>query len=156
MLITEALLSFREALKVDGDIKDFCNSKYNKDLTVFLGADQRDLPDVNNAPYVLLDRASVRFSEKNLERYGEYDFYLLICIYQDRITKDDAGVIYDGVVEIDNLSYLVRKSISSLDLPVSFVSESVAGTTDTPLRNYPVYYHVDHGQLKLRENRAGG
>lgn len=153
MLATEALNDIRNILISDTDIKEFCNTKYNKDITVFLGADERDLPDINNAPYILLDRASVKFNEKNLDRDAEYEFYALVCVYQERITKDANGSIYNGVLEIDELCYKVRNAVSAAPLAISFVSESLAGTSDAPLRRYPIYYHIERAQIKLKEER---
>ena len=156
-LITEILLDIRNAIINSQAIQDFCFQKYTKEIKVFLGADERDLPEINNCPYVLLDRGKATLKNSNTLREVEYDFYIFICICQTDIQNDGNGIIYSGIIEIDQLAQLIRQEISkNVVAPVEFVEEEVPSVSENaPLRQYPVYFLFERGTIKLRERRDG-
>ena len=154
-LITEILVDIRNAIINSASIKDFCNQKYDKDIKVFLGADERDLPEINNCPYILLDRGKAKLQNDNTLREVECDFYIFICIYQSDIQDDGNGIIYSGIIEIDQLAQLIRQEISKNVLaPIEFVEEEIPSVSENaPLRQYPVYFQFERANIKLRERR---
>lgn len=153
--ITETLLKVRDALLSSEKIRDFCQTKYDRPVKVFLGADIRDLPEVENCPYILLDRGKAVFKNENMLRDVACEFYLFICIYQPNVQEDQGGLIYTGVLEIDSLAQLVRQEIcKSVAAAINFTEEEVPSANEAaPLRQYPVYVHFEKADIKTRENR---
>ena len=156
-LITEILLDIRNAIINSEAIQDFCFQKYTKEIKVFLGADERDLPEINNCPYILLDRGKAKLQNNNTLRVVECDFYIFICIYQADIQDDGKGLIYSGILEIDQLAQLIRQEISkNVVVPIEFVEEEIPSISENaPLRQYPVYFQFEKANIKLRERRDG-
>ncbi|HDM08699.1 MAG TPA: hypothetical protein ENF97_01070 [Candidatus Omnitrophica bacterium] len=154
--ITEVLEEIRAALLNSQDIDNFCQTNYGKSLKVFLGADERDLPEISNCPFVLLDRGSIDFSEGNTYRDSACEFYLFIAIYQEQTIDDGRGVVYSGINEIDELSQMIRQEICNSIYPVLFEEETVIGINpDLPLRRYPVYMVMNKAIIRpMRERRS--
>jgi len=154
-LITEILLDIRNVIIDSQLISDFCIQKYGREIKVFLGADERDLPEINNCPYVLLDRGKSKLQDSNTIRNLNGEFYIFICIYQTDIQDDGKGVVYSGILEIDQLARLIRQEISKkIVAPVEFIEEEIPSTSENaPLRQYPIYFHFERANIKLRERR---
>lgn len=154
--ITEILLNIRQAILNSDIIQNFCRNAYNKELKVFLGADERDLPEINNCPYMLLDRGKAKLTDSNTLRNIDAEFYIFLCIYQETVQEDATGIIYQGVVEIDELSRLVRQEIcKNVVAPIEFVEEEIPSANENaPLRQYPVYFQFQKAFIKLREDKA--
>jgi len=114
------------------------------------------LPEVENCPYVILDRAEAKYTENNQLRDIECEIFLFICIYQEDITDDGRGVIYKGVEEIDSLAQLIRQEVSKkkLKAPVMWTDSVIPSVSESaPLRRYPIYMQLEKATIKLRERR---
>ncbi len=154
MTIIEALKDIRDVLINSDEVNSYCQSKYSKNIKVFLGADERDLPEYGNAPYVLLDRGKALFESRNSARNASCDFYMFVCVYQENITNDGNGVVYDGALEADELAQIIRQVVTeNTKHPVSFKEERLLGETEISLRKYPIYAQVEMGEIKIREER---
>jgi uncharacterized Fe-S cluster-containing radical SAM superfamily enzyme len=150
----EALKDIRDVLLNSDEINSYCQNKYLKNIKVFLGADERDLPEYGNAPYVLIDRGKALFESRNSARNTSCDFYMFICVYQENITDDGNGVIYDGALEADELTQIIRQVVTeNTNYPIDFKEEKLLGDADISLRKYPIYALVEIGEIKLREGR---
>jgi len=153
--VAEKLQEIRTLLISSAAIDSFCQSSFGKNLTVFLGADVRNLPEIDNYPYLLLDRGSSTFTDyQNSFADVTSEFYIFICIRDEQLEQPDGrGTIYRGVKQIDRLSQLVRQEICKAHPEIEFTKEDPVSMSETlPLREYPVYVSLLTGEIRhLRE-----
>jgi len=147
--IADVLVDMQNILVNSSSIQAFCQTNYSKDLSVFVGADANNLENVDQCPYVVLDRAYSDFDRKNKAIDADAHLYAFFCIYQRAITNK----VYQGVTEIDELAQLARWEImNNLAYPIEFIREFIPSEKiDTPLRPYPIYTLVNTAKIKIME-----
>ena len=148
-MIYDALREMFNILKDSDELNKFCKENLGGELSVFLGSDENNLTEIDNAPYIVLDKSYVDFKRVNRQLECDAHFYLFFCIY-DEGKKDG---VYSGVEKIDKFAYIARWEIlKNIKRPVEFLQETIqAEKVDAPLRSYPVYTMLLTGKTVYKE-----
>ena len=153
-MISDVLNSLTDIIATSDEINEYCQNKYGKELNIFLGADERDLPEISNAPFVLLDRSKAKYEERNKMRETEYEIFFFVCIVQENITKEGNRIIYNGISEVEKLAEKIRKTVTQINYPIEFIASDIPSLGENgTLRRYPAYYLFERAQVKIREER---
>ncbi len=147
--ISDVLIDIQGILLSSSAIGAFCQVKYGKAISVFVGADVNNLENIDQCPYVILDRSFSNLERKNLAINIDANLYAFFCIYQKSIT----GNVYAGVTEIDEFAQIARwEIINNISHPIEFMKEYIPSEKEeTPLRVHPIYTLIDTAKIKIME-----
>ena len=152
--MNDIMNKWRDALKVSASIRDFCMTRYNKTLRIFIGSNPKELPADPEYPLVILYPGT---KEEGLE-LQEYTYQLTVkwAVLQSAVVTAGDVTEYSGITECDELGQLIYLELAGLstDNPISSVRynlEPVAcyprfpGWMDitlkiTPVNGYSIYY----------------
>jgi len=112
MGIRSILEALRDGIRDDAELKQYCQGKYSKNQTVFLGFNPADLPDSSYFPVVVI--AGVDSLEITASR-RKWRIRLGINIENDTIDTSIANsVTYEGFVDAEELREKVEEAIFRL------------------------------------------
>ena len=129
------------ALFVDTTIRAFCQLHFEKNLSVFIGQDETDLPSEALCPMVIITGGTRGNSEsRNLKTRSAG---VLIAIRDAMTAEKEANttgvVVFPGLAKLDELADMISKALVNLPLHPSgaYVSDLEEGPPD--VIEFPVY-----------------
>jgi hypothetical protein len=123
---------WRDALKIDADIRAFCLEKYGKAPKFFVGVDIKDLPKKEDCPFIML-RPGVKSEGVNLPE-NSYMIPIGWCILNpNKIVTGDV-IECAGLEECDQLGQLIITCIASVEAKgvVSSIQYDIEGVDHFP------------------------
>ena len=123
---------WRDAIKNSAAISSFCQEKYGKDLTLFVGFNGKHPPQGHDCPYVVI------FPGSKTEGLGEPEYQYMVslgwAIKQDAVTVTDGVHEVLGVKESDQLGQLLYGAIAeaSANYPVTHAEYDIETQTFFP------------------------
>lgn len=116
---------WKNAIKNSSEIDNYCNSKYQKPITIFVGMDMKNKPVDNDFPIVII-RPGVK-----IEGEDEVEFRYSISaswgIINENVTAVDNVKELDGIKECDELGQLIFEELSKINTnyPLSTVEYEI-------------------------------
>jgi hypothetical protein len=101
---------WRDVLKNDQDIIDFCQLKYGKNHTIFMGLDIKNPPKKDDCPYIIINPESK--SEGGDQSEYPYSVFVGAGIFNDQKTITDNVVEMNGMQEISDFLQLILAKIA--------------------------------------------
>ena len=123
---------WRDAIKYSSAISSFCQTKYGKPLTLYVGFNGKNPPKAENCPFAVI------FSGTKTEGLGEPEYQYMVsigwAILQDDVTITNGVHEVIGAKESDQLGQLLYEAIAeaSTNYPVTHVEYDVETQTFFP------------------------
>mgnify|MGYP001164217733 CR=1 FL=1 len=113
-------------------LKEYCQSKYQKDPKFYFGGDPKNPPQENDCPYIVIIPGS---KEEGLSLSPfSYTVYVFCVIAQQGIVKTDVETKLSGTVEISEISQIVYEELQTnlVDNPISSMNMDIITDTKFP------------------------
>jgi len=145
MLLTDVLALIETTLLNDADINAFCQQRFGRRLFVFCGIDPKDPPEYKYCPMVCL--ATGPRAREAAQDYYSHGLNVGVSISQDKITKTDWSVHFDGADDLNTLARLVERRIT-----LTLNSAGIAGTQEPGYEDVinPPYFEAVWSYSRIR------
>lgn len=150
--VYDVLNVIRAGLLQSEAIREWCIRNYRMPLRVHVGADESDLPNVERAPTVVIDRGECAYQTVNQMRTLEMEINVVISIVDDEVVEDATGRVYRGVGRVEELAELVRRELINVQGQLVWTGSSPV-VNESMTRRHPVYAVVETARVKLMEGR---
>ena len=111
--LTDFTQKWRDAIKNNAAISDFCMTNYGKSLTLYVGINGKKPPDDENCPLIIV------FPGGKTEGISESEYHYTgsigWSIIQSNVTKTENTTENDGIYEADALGQLILLTIAELN-----------------------------------------
>ena len=131
--ITEILQKLRDLIVESDDLATWCDTKYDKSPTIFVGIDSRHPPTEDSMPHILLLPGGK--DEGTEESIHIYRVHVSWCVKDTGVTQTENVIEYDGVYNTDALGQLIWNILAgfSTNCPASRVEYDIEGAAFVPL-----------------------
>ena len=120
MDVSTLLTSIESILKDTATIQNYCTAKYAKALTIFIGNDTKNAPNIEDFPAFVLHDIKI---DRTLDRIT-YHIWIGIAVDNNEVTHVGNVYKYKGFVESKELKELLEAEICAKFGKVTFISSS--------------------------------
>lgn len=132
--LVDIALTLAHYLRDNSNVKDFCQSQFSKELTIYVGELLRkSIPTSDNAPYVVICELAKTEGTNDIVSYST-NLFVGVAVEANTIVEESTNVkMYDGVDVLANFMNLLQIELnkrSNYQRPISVVKTSILGAID--------------------------